>query len=150
MKFTSQKPELPGFQITPMLDVVFLLLCFFVTTSIFSRRETDLSVKIPTAETGTLPESLPGEVIFNVDREGAVRVNGRVLSDEAISDMCRTLAKVWPGNPVVVRGDRDARYADVIRVVDICSQNDVYAINFAVGRREDESTADEPAPAAVR
>ena len=150
MKFTSQKPELPGFQITPMLDVVFLLLCFFVTTSIFSRRETDLNVKIPTAETGTLPESLPGEVIFNVDREGAVRVNGRVLSDEAISDMCRTLAKVWPGNPVVVRGDRDARYADVIRVVDICSQNDVYAINFAVGRREDESAADEPAPASVR
>ena len=150
MKFTSQKPELPGFQITPMLDVVFLLLCFFVTTSIFSRRETDLSVKIPTAETGTLPESLPGEVIFNVDREGAVRVNGRVLSDEAISDMCRTLAKVWPGNPVVVRGDRDARYADVIRVVDICSQNDVYAINFAVGRREDEAAADEPAPAAIR
>lgn len=150
MKFTSQKPELPGFQITPMLDVVFLLLCFFVTTSIFSRRETDLNVKIPTAETGTLPESLPGEVIFNVDREGAVRVNGRVLSDEAISDMCRTLAKVWPGNPVVVRGDRDARYADVIRVVDICSQNDVYAINFAVGRREDEAAADEPAPAAIR
>lgn len=150
MKFTSQKPELPGFQITPMLDVVFLLLCFFVTTSIFSRRETDLNVKIPTAETGTLPESLPGEVIFNIDREGAVRVNGRVLSDEAISDMCRTLAKVWPGNPVVVRGDRDARYADVIRVVDICSQNDVYAINFAVGRREDEAAADEPAPAAVR
>ena len=150
MKFTSQKPELPGFQITPMLDVVFLLLCFFVTTSIFSRRETDLNVKIPTAETGTLPESLPGEVIFNVDREGAVRVNGRVLSDEAISDMCRTLAKVWPGNPVVVRGDRDARYADVIRVVDICSQNDVYAINFAVGRREDEPAADEPAPASVR
>ena len=121
-----------------------------MTTSIFSRRETDLNVKIPTAETGTLPESLPGEVIFNVDREGAVRVNGRTLSDEAIADMCRTLAKVWPGNPVVVRGDRDARYADVIRVVDICSQNDVYAINFAVGRREDEPAADEPAPASVR
>ena len=77
-------------------------------------------------------------------------MNGRVLSDEAISDMCRTLARVWPGNPVVVRGDRDARYADVIRVVDICAKNDVYAINFAVGRREDESSPDEPAPAAVR
>ena len=61
MKFTSQKPELPGFQITPMLDVVFLLLCFFVTTSVFSRRESEISVKLPTAETGSLPESLPGE-----------------------------------------------------------------------------------------
>lgn len=150
MKFTSQKPELPGFQITPMLDVVFLLLCFFVTTSVFSRRESEIDVQLPTADSGSLPESLPGEVVFNVDREGAVRVNGRTLSDEAIADMCRTLAKVWPGNPVVVRGDRDARYADVIRVVDICSQNDVYAINFAVGRREDEPAADEPAPASVR
>ena len=150
MKFTSQKPELPGFQITPMLDVVFLLLCFFVTTSVFSRRESEISVKLPTAETGSLPESLPGEVVFNVDREGVVRVNGRTLSDEAISDMCRTLAKVWPGNPVVVRGDRDARYADVIRVVDLCSQNDVYAINFAVGRREDEPSPDDPPPATVR
>ena len=150
MKFTVQKPELPGFQITPMLDVVFLLLCFFVTTSVFSRRESEIDVQLPTADSGSLPESLPGEVVFNVDREGAVRVNGRTLSDEAIADMCRTLAKVWPGNPVVVRGDRDARYADVIRVVDICSQNDVYAINFAVGRREDEPAADEPAPASVR
>ena len=150
MKFTSQKPELPGFQITPMLDVVFLLLCFFVTTSVFSRRESEIDVQMPTADSGSLPESLPGEVVFNVDREGAVRVNGRTLSDEAIADMCRTLAKVWPGNPVVVRGDRDARYADVIRVVDICSQNDVYAINFAVGRREDEAAANEPAPAAIR
>ena len=150
MKFTSQKPELPGFQITPMLDVVFLLLCFFVTSSVFSRRESEIDVQLPTADSGSLPESLPGEVVFNVDREGAVRVNGRTLSDEAIADMCRTLAKIWPGNPVVVRGDRDARYADVIRVVDICSQNDVYAINFAVGRREDEPAADEPAPASVR
>ena len=150
MKFRVPKPELPGFQLTPMLDVVFLLLCFFVTTSVFSRRESEIDVQLPTADSGSLPESLPGEVVFNVDREGAVRVNGRTLSDEAIADMCRTLAKVWPGNPVVVRGDRDARYADVIRVVDICSQNDVYAINFAVGRREDEPAADEPAPASVR
>ena len=44
MKFSVSSPELPGFQITPMLDVVFLLLCFFVTASVFSQWENEIDI----------------------------------------------------------------------------------------------------------
>ena len=150
MKFRAPKPDLPGFQLTPMLDVVFLLLCFFVTTSVYSQWENEVEIQLPSADSSVEPNRLPGEIIVNVAKNGDIRVNGRTLSPEELGEKCRALAAAFPGNPVVVRGDRDARYADVIRVVDICSQNDVYAINFAVGRREDEAAADEPAPAAIR
>ena len=70
MKFTSQKPALPGFQITPMLDVVFLLLCFFVATSVYSQWESAMDIQLPTADTSVVPDRLPGEIIVNVDEAG--------------------------------------------------------------------------------
>ena len=60
------KAELPGFQIAPMIDVVFILLFFFITTQIFSQWETEIEIKLPTAESGSIPKRLPGEVIINV------------------------------------------------------------------------------------
>ena len=56
MNFTKQNSELPGFQITPMLDVVFLLLTFVVTTSIYSQGENEIDIQLPTAETGVIPD----------------------------------------------------------------------------------------------
>ena len=49
-----------------MLDVVFLLLCFFITSQIFAQWETEIDITLPTAETGAVPQRLPGEIIINV------------------------------------------------------------------------------------
>ena len=62
----------PGFQIAPMIDVVFLLLCFFVTSQVFSQWETEIDIKLPTAESGNTPQRLPGEIIINVRADGTM------------------------------------------------------------------------------
>ena len=149
MKFRAAKPELPGFQLTPMLDVVFLLLCFFVTTSVYSQWENEVEIQLPSAESSVVPNRLPGEIIINVAKDGAIRVNGRTLSPEELGGKCRALAKAFPGNPVVVRGDRDASWASVLRVLDICAKNDLSNVNFA-SAIPDEAPAEEPPPARVR
>lgn len=143
MKFTSQKPALPGFQITPMLDVVFLLLCFFVATSVYSQWESAVDVQLPTAQTGDVPDRLPGEIIINVSESGEIRVNERVLDPDELLRRCRILAKNFPGNPVVVRADKRTAYDNVMRVIDICRKADIYAIRFSTG-----DGAPAPAPAA--
>lgn len=141
MKFTSQKPALPGFQITPMLDVVFLLLCFFVATSVYSQWESAVDVQLPTAETGSTPDRLPGEIIINVDESGAIRVNERTLSADELLRRCRILAKNFPGHPVVVRADRRTPYENVMRVIDVCRKADIYAIRFSTGDAESAAPA---------
>lgn len=137
MKFTSQKPALPGFQITPMLDVVFLLLCFFVATSIYSQWESAMDIQLPTADTSVVPDRLPGEIIVNVDEAGEIRVNERVLTPDELLRRCRMLAKNFPGQSIVIRGDKRTAYDNVARVFDICRKADIRGIRL--------STADAPA-----
>ena len=149
MKFSAPRPEPPGFQLTPMLDVVFLLLCFFVTTSVYSQWENEVEIQLPSAESGVEPNRLPGEIIVNVAKDGAIRVNGRDLTPEELGAKCRALAAAFPGNPIVVRGDREASWESVLRVLDICAKNDLYNVNFA-SAIPDEPPADEPPPARVR
>ena len=130
MKFTSQKPALPGFQITPMLDVVFLLLCFFVATSVYSQWESAVDIQLPSADTSIVPDRLPGEIIVNVSESGEIRVNENVLSHEELLRRCRILAKNFPGQAVVVRADRRAAYEHVVRVIDICRKAGIDAIRL--------------------
>ena len=149
MRFRSARPEPPGLQLTAMLDVVFLLLCFFVTTSVYSQWENEVEIQLPSAESGVEPNRLPGEIIVNVAKDGAIRVNGRDLAPEELGAKCRALAAAFPGNPIVVRGDREASWESVLRVLDICAKNDLYNVNFA-SAIPDEPSADEPPPARVR
>ena len=120
-----------GMPLTPMIDVVFLLLCFFVTTQIFAQWETELDVTLPTAETGTVPERLPGEVIVNILKTGETVVNGQTLDDAALKAMMEKLVALFPGQPVLVRADKDTAYEHVIRVLDTCRTADIWNVSFA-------------------
>lgn len=132
MNFSSKnKAELPSFQITAMMDVVFLLLCFFVTTSVFSQWEYEVDIALPTAESGVMPERLPGEIIINIDKDGMISINQVEYTKEMLLNTCRKLSSIYKGHPVVVRADKETDYADVLSVIDICRQADIWQISFA-------------------
>lgn len=134
MKFRSaSKPDSVGFPITPMIDVVFLLLCFFVTSQIFSQWETEIEITLPTARTGQTPQRLPGEIIINILRTGETIVNGRTLDEAGLGSMLKQLAELFPGQPVLIRADKTTAYENVIRVLDLCRQADIWNISFATG-----------------
>ncbi len=117
--------------LTPMMDVVFLLLCFFVTSQIYAQWETEIDVKLPTAETGTMPERLPGEVIVNVLADGTAVVNGQTMGDTELRGLMNRLVQIYPGQPVLLRADKGTAYEHVIRVLDMCRQADIWNISFA-------------------
>lgn len=120
-----------GMPLTPMIDVVFLLLCFFVTTQIFAQWETELDITLPTAESGTVPERLPGEVIVNILENGDVVVNGRTLDGAALEAMMEKLVALFPGQPVLLRADKLTAYEHIIRVLDTCRKADIWNVSFA-------------------
>jgi len=132
VKFRSKyRPEQIGFQVVPMIDILFLLLCFFVASQIYTRWEAELDVTLPTATTAKIEQRLPGEIILNVMKDGATTVNGRRLNDGELGDLLNRLVKLFPGQPVVIRADRQTAYAHVIRVLDLCRKADIWNISFA-------------------
>ena len=121
---------------TSMLDVIFLLLCFFVTASVFSQWESEISISLPSASSAETPGRLPGEVILNVSKEGAVTVNARKLSLDELGSRLAKVAEFYPGQPVVIRADRETSYDSLVKVIDTCRTSGVW--NFSLATVEEK------------
>ena len=138
MNFRARlRPEAVGFQMAPMVDIIFLLLCFFVASQIFAQWETALDITLPTARSSELPRRLPGEVILNLRANGEVVVNNQQLSNEQLGTMLNRLVEVFPGQPIVLRADRATPYAEVIRILDLCREADIWNLSFATAMMEE-------------
>ena len=133
------RPENVGFQIAPMIDVVFLLLCFFVTSQVFTQWEAEIDITLPTAKTSQVEQRLPGEIILNIFKNGDVVVNSRKLAGNELLGLLQRMAKLFPNQPVLIRADQEAAYGHVIRVLDLCKQCDIWNISFATGTGEDKA-----------
>ena len=144
MNFRRKSPELPAFQFTAMIDVVFLLLCFFITTSVFSQWEMEVDVVLPTAQSAKMPDRLPGEVIINLSRDGRISVNQQTLTREDLADRLKRLAQFFPGQSVVIRADKQTSYEQLVGIIDMCRLSDMWNISFATAA--DEAADDSPAP----
>jgi biopolymer transport protein ExbD len=138
MKFkTDSKSRAPALALTSMLDVIFLLLCFFVTVSVFSQWESEISIKLPAARTSEQLERLPGEIIINLSKEGTVKVNGSILPLPELRDRLAKISKFYPGQPVIIRADREVRYESLVSVIDTCREADVW--NFSLATEGDSA-----------
>ncbi len=141
MKFNRKKRSAPAvLQMASLMDVVFLLLCFFVTSSVFSQWETEISISLPTAKSATVPGRMPGEIILNLAKSGEVSVNGQVLTNAAVTERLARIAKIFPGQPVVIRADKETPYDALVSVIDACRAADVW--NFSLATKEEEKNSD--------
>lgn len=103
-----------GIPIAPMVDVVFLLLIFFLVTWNFARYETELDVKVPTAREGKETRRSVGEVILNVKRDGGIVLNRREMSPESLKEALERIAQLYPDQAVVLRGDQEVDYKHIV------------------------------------
>jgi len=110
-----------------------VLLCYSIVSQIFTQWEAELDVKLPTASTAQIEQRLPGEIILNVMRNGRTVVNGRTLSDAELSVLLKRLVELFPGQPVLLRADKQTAYEHVIKILDLCRQADIWNISFAAG-----------------
>lgn len=123
-------------QMSSLMDVIFLLLCFFVTTSVFSQWETEISIALPTAKSATVPGRMPGEIILNLAKDGTVSVNGQTLTLDEVTARLTRIAKLYPGQPVVIRADKETAYESLVGVIDACRTADVW--NFSLATKDEE------------
>jgi len=95
MKFQKKELEPAAFQMAPMIDIVFLLLTFFIITWQWSRNETELDVSVPTTAEGADPLRVQGEKIINVLADGSVIVDKTPLSLEQLFVIMKELASLY-------------------------------------------------------
>ena len=107
-------------EMTPMIDMVFLLLIFFLVATTFQQTEREMKIALPFASSSEPISALLQELIVNVDAEGQFIVGGRTLEAEALREMVTEAVKGNPEQKVTIRGDRAVAYASIVSVLDIC------------------------------
>ncbi len=135
MKFNAKIPDPIGFQLAPMLDVVFLLLIFFVVTQKFILNEQDLKVKVPTAPKSTEEEARAiNEMIVNAREEAGeliVTIDRERYTLENLGKLMRRQVALDANQPVRIRGDANMTWQRMADVISTCSQAGVWNISFS-------------------
>ncbi len=124
----------PGIQLAPLVDVLMLLLIFFLLTWNAARNENELDVKVPKAAAAKEKSAPMGDVIVNVKSDGNVVVNRRTLSGPELSDLLKNLVKLNADQAVVIRGDETGAYKNVVNVLNVCSEAGVTNVAFATAK----------------
>jgi biopolymer transport protein ExbD len=134
MKFASRQPPPIAMQLAPMIDILLLLLSFFIISWQFSRSETELNVSVPTAQEGADSERQRGEIIINVLPDGTLRVEGATVNLPQLHDKLAAIARQFKNQPVRIRGDGKVAYQRIVEVIDTCQKAGIWNISFATQR----------------
>ena len=135
MRLPTRDPDTPDINLTPLIDVVFLMLVFFVVTTTFTE-DRALQVTLPTADGGAPMDT--GPVVVRISADGQVAVDGVVVPDIR-NGLRPALVAALAGrtaNPgqLVVRADRMVRHGLVTRVMDQAGQLGLSSVSIATTR----------------
>ena len=118
--------------IAPLIDVVFLLIIFFLTVSHISQVKVE-PLPLPEAEEGKKPqEQNRGRIIINVHKDG--RISGSIQSIDSLQEvLTNEIGRSGRDNlSVLLRGDRATNWSNISRIMQICTSNGISRINVAV------------------
>jgi biopolymer transport protein ExbD len=137
MNFRSRaKPEVFAFQIAPMVDILLVLLVFFIVTWNFALNENELDVKIPNASKAKPTEQYVGQVVVNVKSDGSMVFNRRPISPADLESKLTELAKLYPDQAVILRGDQNVKYDYIVKALDIFRSANIWNVLFATAKPE--------------
>ena len=137
MKFKRTLREELSINITPLIDVVFLLLIFFMLTTTFSR-ETRLLINLPEAN-ADIAENQSPQIEITVAREGGYTINGRALINSRLETLMRGLELESGGDlnvPIILIADAEATHQSVVTAMDAISQSGFIRMNIATQHSE--------------
>lgn len=140
MKFRRRRQADSEVDITPLVDVVFLLLIFFAVSSTFVR-ETQLKIDLPESS-GELQEIDDDVIEITVDRRGDYAVNERLLVNNEMDTLLRALREGLagrdPSTRVIITADASADHQFVVRAMDAAGRVGLSRISITTRQPQDE------------
>ena len=132
MPLKTYQDELPSINLTPMLDIVFNLIIFFVVGTRFIGAESKLPVQVPeVADAGKLSPAEEKHVV-NVYRDGQVSLNDKFLTTVQLRQELEAARTRCPGLSVIVRGDGEGTFQNVAGVLNACRQAGISDMGISV------------------
>ncbi len=128
---------LDALNLTPLIDVVFLLLIFFLVATRFAQEDRELPVQLPAASSAMPMTMEPQELVVNIDQNGVYFVNGSTMDAVGLEKMMSQAVTDNPLNQsVIIRGDRRVALQYVVTVMDLCNKLGIANYKVSTGTEE--------------
>ena len=131
--------ELPTINLTSMIDVLFLLIIFFVVGTKFIETERQIELKLPQVKPGNALTAAPEKKIINVYRDGQITLDRKPVSLEQLTEELKQATGQYRALGVLVRGDGATAFERVAHVLTACKQAGIGDLSIAVEMAKSES-----------
>jgi biopolymer transport protein ExbD len=132
MPLKTHLDEQPTMNLTSMIDVLFLLIIFFMVGTRFSDMEHELEIQVPKVSDAKPSEPAGKAHMINVYRDGQVTIDQRPVAGDEISSQLAKLHRELPNAAVIVRGDSEGAFKHVAEVLAACRKAGIQRIDVAV------------------
>lgn len=121
------------FQLAPLIDIVFLLLVFFIVTSALQQIERQTDITVPTSDRGKVRRASRHPYTINVSKDGAIFIGSRQFTIERLRDWLTDLRRAYRDETpsIIIRADRETAFQHFVRVLDACAAADIRNVAYA-------------------
>ncbi len=135
MPLKIQRDDEMSINLTPMIDVVFLLIIFFMVGTKFSElneQERDIALTVPQVTDARALTAAPNKRVINVFSDGHIELEKRTVTITELLTELAVARQQYQKLGVVIRGDADSRYQNVANVIATCRKADITDLNISV------------------
>ena len=133
MRLSLRPRTHPEVNLTSLIDVVLLLLIFFMVSTSFVK-QSQIAISLPEADSATIVEEIPEQVDIMITEAGTFLVNGRELINSRPETIRNALQKVTGGNntlPLTISADANAKHQHVVTAMDVAGRMGFVQISIA-------------------
>jgi len=132
MSLKQQFEEMPAINLTPMIDLLFLLIIFFVIGTKFIESERQIELKLPQVKPGDALTAAPEKKVINVYRDGQITLDRKSVTLEELTERLTAAHGQYHALGVLVRGDGAAAFERVAHVLTACKRAGIGDLSIAV------------------
>lgn len=133
MRLSTRGRTQPEVNLTSLIDVVLLLLIFFMVSTSFVK-QSQITIRLPEAESGARTEEPPERIDIMITESGTFLINGRELINNRPETIRNALQKISGGDnqlPLTISADANARHQYVVTAMDVAGRLGFVSINIA-------------------
>ncbi len=132
MPIKTFQAEPPTLNLTPMIDVLFLLIIFFMVATKFTDVERKIKLELPEVSNAGTLSAAPEKKIVNVYHDGSITIDRKIVTIDELTEHLRAARRQFQDLGVLIRGDADGRFQSVASVLAACRQAGIHQMGISV------------------